>query len=78
MFIVLAPMMAAFILTILYKDTPHYFVDWFIYAYALYGMLKMIFAIKSLVKKDKTDKQYVLSFLGLIGALYTIQMMDLA
>ena len=76
MIIVLAPMMAAFVLTILYKDSPHYFIDWFIYAYALYGTLKMIFAIKSLVKKDKTDRQYVLSFLGSIGALYTIQMME--
>ena len=74
--IILAPMMAAFVLTILYKDSPHYFIDWFIYAYALYGTLKMIFAIKNLVKKNKTDRQYVLSFLGLIGALYTIQMME--
>ena len=74
--IILAPMMAAFVLTILYKDSPHYFIDWFIYAYALYGTLKMIFAIKSLVKKDKADRQFVLSFLGLIGALYTIQMME--
>ena len=76
MVIVLTPMMAAFVLTILYKDSPHYFIDWFIYAYALYGTLKTVFAIKSLVKKDKTDRQYVLSFLGLIGALYTIQMME--
>lgn len=76
MVIVLAPMMASFVLTILYKDSPHYFIDWFIYAYALYGTLKMIFAIKSLVKKDKTDRKYVLSFLGLVGALYTIQMME--
>lgn len=74
--VVLAPMMAAFILTILYKDAPHYFIDWFIYAYATYGTVKMVFAIKNLVKKDKTDRQYVLSFLGLIGALYTIQMME--
>ena len=36
----------------------------------------MIFAIISLVKKDKTDRQFVLSFFGLIGALYTIQMME--
>ncbi len=76
MVMVLAPMMAAFVLTILFKDSPHYFIDWFIYAYALYGTLKMILAIKKLVKKDKTDRQYVLSFLGLIGALYTIQMME--
>ena len=74
--IVLAPMMAAFVLTIRYKDSPHYFIDWFIYAYALYGTIKMVFAIKNLVRKDKTDRQYVLSFLGLIGALYTIQMME--
>lgn len=76
MLIVLAPMMAAFVLTILYKDAPHYFIDWFIYAYALYGTVKMVFAIKNLIKKDKTDRQYVLAFLGLIGALYTIQMME--
>lgn len=76
MVIVLAPMMAAFVLTILFKDAPHYFIDWFIYAYALYGTVKMVFAIKNIVKKDKTDRQYVLSFLGLIGALYTIQMME--
>ena len=25
--IILAPMMAAFVLTILYKDSPHYFID---------------------------------------------------
>ena len=74
--IVLAPMMAAFVLTILYKDDPNYFIDWLIYAYALYGTLKMVFAIKSLVKKDKTKRQYVLSYLGLLAALYTIQMME--
>lgn len=74
--IILAPMMASFILTIRFKDAPHYIFDWLIYAYALYGTLKMIFAIKNLIKKDKSNKQYVLSFLGLIGALYTVQMME--
>lgn len=74
--VVLAPMMAAFVLTILYKDAPHYFLDWLIYAYATYGTLKMVFAIRALVKKDKTDREFVLSYLGLIGALYTIQMME--
>lgn len=76
MFIVLAPMMAAFILTILYKDAPHYIFDWLIYAYATYGTIKMVFAIKNLCKKEKTNRQYVLAFLGLISALYTIQMME--
>ena len=76
MILVLAPMMAAFVLTILYKDAPHYLFDWFIYAYATYGTLKMVFAIRGIVKKDKTDKQFVLSFLNLVGALYTLQMME--
>ena len=76
MILVLAPMMAAFVLTILYKDAPHYLFDWFIYAYATYGTLKMVFAIRGIVKKDKTDKQFVLSFLSLVGALYTLQMME--
>ena len=74
--LVLAPMMASFVLTILYRESVYYFIDWFIYAYALYGTLKMIFAVKNLIKKNKTDKQYVLSFFGLIGALYTMQMME--
>jgi len=74
--VVLTPMMAAFVLTILFKDAPHYFLDWLIYAYAAYGTAKMVFAVKGLIKKDKTDRQYVLSYLGLIGALYTIQMME--
>lgn len=76
MAIVLAPMMAAFVLTIKYKDAPHFFFDWIIYAYALYGTLKMVLAIKGLLKKKKTDRQFVLSYLGLIGALYTMQMME--
>ena len=74
--IVIAPMMASFILTIRYKETPHYLFDWLIYAYALYGTIKMVFAIKTLTKKEKDDHQYVLSFFGLTSALYTIQMME--
>ena len=76
MLIVLAPMMAAFILTILYKDAPHYIFDWLIYAYATYGTIKMVFAIKNLCKKEKTNRQYVLSFFFFFIALYTIQMME--
>lgn len=78
MVVVLAPMMAAFVLTIMYKDAPHYFIDWFIYAYALYGTIKIVIAVKGLTKKDKTDRKYVLSYLSMIGALYTMQMMEFA
>lgn len=73
---ILLPMMAAFVLTIRYKDAPHYLIDWFIYAYATYGTIKMVFAIKNIFKKDKDDQRYVLSYVGLISALYTIQMME--
>lgn len=78
MLVMLVPMMAAFVLTIMYKDAPHYFIDWFIYAYALYGTIKMVVAVKGLAKKDKTDRKYVLSYLSMIGALYTMQMMEFA
>ena len=74
--IILTPMMASFVLTILYKDAPFYIFDWLIYVYALYGTVKMVFAIISICKKNKTERQFVLSYLGLIGALYTMQMME--
>lgn len=74
--VLIVPMIYAFILTILYKSATHYIFDWLIYAYALYGTIKMVLAIKNLIKKEKSPKQYVLSYLGLIGALYTIQMME--
>lgn len=74
--VVLAPMMAAFVLTILFRDAPHYFLDWLIYAYAFYGTVKIVFAILHLRKKNKTPRQDVLSWLGLIGAFYTMQMVE--
>ena len=41
--IIIAPMMASFLLTILYRNATHYLIDWFIYAYATYGTVKMVF-----------------------------------
>ncbi len=76
--LILAPMMAALVLTIRYKDEPHYIFDWFIYAYALYGTIKMVFAVKNMTKKDKTISEYVLTYFSMISALYTIQMMEFA
>lgn len=73
---ILTPMMVSFIMTILYKDATHYIFDWLIYAYALYGTVKMVFAIRSLAKKEKNDKENVLAFISMISALYTIQMME--
>ncbi len=72
----IAPMMASIVLTIRYQDAPHYIFDWLVYAYALYGTIKMVLAIMHLAKKEKDDRQFVLAFLGMIAALYTIQMME--
>lgn len=75
--VILAPMMASFVLTILYQDAPHYILDWFIYVYALYGTIKMTNAIIKISKKEtKTERMFVNTWLGLVNALYTIQMME--
>ncbi len=74
--IILAPMMASFILTIRFKDAPYYIFEWLVYAYALYGTVKMVLAINKIRKKNKNDYEYVTSFLRLSSALYTIQMME--
>ena len=74
--VVLAPMMAAFVLTILFRDAPIYIFSWLVYAYALFGTIKMVLSIRKLSRKDKTKREYTLSLLGLLSALYTIQMME--
>ena len=76
MIMLITPMMMSFILTILYRDEPHYIFEWFIYAYALYGTIKIILSIKKIIKKNKTPYDYVISCFSLISALYTIQMME--
>jgi len=76
--LILGPMMTSFIMTIMYKDTIKYIFFWVIYAYATYGTMKMTLGIINLLKKNKNKKAFVESFLGLVGALYTIQMMEFA
>ncbi|MBO5528007.1 MAG: hypothetical protein J6A47_01635 [Bacilli bacterium] len=78
MALIIAPMMASFVLTILSKDAPVSSTNWLIYIYALYGMTKMVLAIRDIVRKRKSPKQYALSFLGLSSALYTMQMMEIS
>ena len=36
----------------------------------------MVFAVRGLARKEKTDRQYVTAFLSFVGALYTMQMME--
>ena len=72
------PMMVSFVMTILYRESPTYVFEWLVYAYALYATIKTVLAIRKriIVKKDETIRAYVLSWLGLITALYTIQMLQ--
>lgn len=72
------PMMTAFVLTILFKDAPIYLWDWLIYAYAFYGTVKMVMAVRKRIKarKGESVQDNVLSWIGLLSALYTIQMME--
>ncbi len=75
-FVLLTPLMVSLILTITTRDNPYYIFDWLVYAYALYGTVKMVLAIKKLFANNKTEREYTLSLIGLIAALYTIQMME--
>ncbi len=76
--VLLIPMMAAFLLTIYQKDAPHYMYQWFIYVYAAYGFIKIIMAIRKLAKGGQTKLESVLNWYRVIGAAYTIQMMEFA
>ena len=51
MITIIAPIIASFIMTIMFKDSSHYIFEWLIYAYATYGTIKMVLTIKYLVKK---------------------------
>lgn len=76
--IIIIPMMVSFVMTILFRDAPYYIFDWLIYAYAFYGTLKIIFAIRNIIKKEKTDREFILSYVGMISALYTIKILEFA
>ncbi|MCR5078549.1 MAG: hypothetical protein K6B65_01315 [Bacilli bacterium] len=76
--LLLIPMMAAFVLTIYQRESPHYMYQWFIYVYAAYGFAKFILAIKKLSEKGESKLESVLNWYRLIGAAYTIQMMEFA
>ena len=72
------PMMVSFVMTILNRESPTYLFEWLIYAYALYATIKTVIAIRKriIAKNDETIRIYVLSWFGLITALYTIQMLQ--
>lgn len=80
LFIISLPLALSLIETILYKEKPEYIFFWIIYAYALYGTIKITNAIIGLIKAKKINNNYLKtnSYFSFIGALYTIQMMEFA
>lgn len=74
------PMTVAMVKTIMEKDAPVYFFYWMIYLYATYGTIKFILAVRSrhTARKNGNVCQGVLSWISLVTAAYTIQMMEFA
>lgn len=74
------PMTVAMVKTIMEKDAPVYFFYWMIYLYATYGTVKFILAVRSRHRARKSGDVYggVLSWISLVTAAYTIQMMEFA
>ena len=74
------PMTVSMVKTIMEKDAPVYFFYWMIYLYATYGTVKFILSVRSRHKARKSGDvhQGVLSWLSLVTAAYTIQMMEFA
>lgn len=74
------PMTVAMVKTILEKDAPVFFFYWMIYLYAMYGTVKFVLAVRSRHKARKSGSVYqgILSWLSLVTAAYTIQMMEFA
>lgn len=78
--VLIVPMTVAMVKTILERETPVYLFDWLIYGYATYGTIKFVLAIRSLhiLRKNKIIYPIVTSWISLIDAAFTIQMMEFA
>ena len=78
--ILIIPMTVAMIKTILEKDAPVYVFYWMIYLYATYGTVKFIMAIRARHRARKSGNVLasVMSWISLVAAAYTIQMMEFA
>lgn len=74
------PMTIAMVKTIMEKDAPVYFFYWMIYLYATYGTVKFVLAVRSRHKARKSGDVCggILSWISLVAAAYTIQMMEFA
>lgn len=78
--ILMIPMTVAMVKTIMEKDAPVYVFYWMIYLYATYGTVKFVMAIIARHKARKNGDvcEGVLSWISLVSAVYTIQMMEFA
>lgn len=72
------PMVMSMVLTIMKNTYTNLMFDWMAYAYACYATIKVVFAIKRAISKDKikTAKEIALSYLNIISALYTVQALE--
>ena len=78
--VLLIPMTVAMVKTIREKAPPSYPFFWLIYLYATYGTVKFVLAIRARRQARKSGDacKGVTSWISLVTAAYTIQMMEFA
>lgn len=78
--VLIIPMTEAIVRTIAERHAPKYIFSWMIYVYAVYGTLKFVFAVRSrhAARKSGDVCRGVLSWVSLVAAAYTLQMMEFA
>ena len=78
--VLMIPMTVAMVKTIREKDAPAYVFYWMIYLYATYGTMKFILSIRGRHRARISGDILpgVTSWLSLVSAAYTLQMMEFA
>ena len=78
--VLMIPMTVAMVKTIREKDAPAYVFFWMIYLYATYGTVKFILAIRGRRRARISGDAFagVMSWMSLVSAAYTLQMMEFA
>ena len=74
----LIPMTVAMVRTILERSAPNYPFFWMIYLYAAYGTAKFVMAVRArrVARTRGSVFEGLMSWLSLICAAYTVQMME--
>ena len=79
MFVLIHPMLSSVMYTFLDNTPTEYFLSWFPIAYAVFATVKITCAI--IIKKKSTKKsnyRRTLTWINLVSAFYTVQMMEFA